>query len=417
MKVLKYLVCLTTLTLMLAATAASAAVRWVNVVGIATPPGSSCANPGYNSIQVAVTVAVANDTVNVCAGVYNEQVAINKALTVRGVEIGNNKASVIQPTDVTANSTSLTSGNPIAAIVLVAGAKVTLENLTVDGRDNGLAGCAPNLVGVYYRNGSGTANLMAVRNIKLGAGLGGCQSGLAIFVQADGIGGVAKVDVLNSSVHDYQKNGITANETGTEVRILNNQVSGFGPTPDIAQNGIQLGFGAKGSVETNSVINHIYSPCTSVTTCSDSSTNILLYDASNVSVKNNVLGKSQTHILLVSDAEFPADNNRIEQNTLLDADVFDGVAIVDGNKNTVKSNLIANSDESGIYLRGNNNIVDGNGINDTPCGVFKDTGTGNAINANNQFVNTTQKVCTPPPSSVVTLNGLTGQPSRVQAVR
>ena len=120
------------------------------------------------------------------------------------------------------NTTSFATGNPIAAIVLVKEAKgVTLTNLTVDGADNVLGGCGPNLVGIFYRNASGKVEADAVRNIRLGpasANLGGCQSGIGIFAQSGtGPGSPSKLTVIGSTVHDYQKTGIVGNEAGTEL--------------------------------------------------------------------------------------------------------------------------------------------------------------------------------------------------------
>ena len=42
-----------------------------------------CPNAGFTSIQAAVTAAHAGDRINVCPGTYNEQVAINKSLTIQ----------------------------------------------------------------------------------------------------------------------------------------------------------------------------------------------------------------------------------------------------------------------------------------------------------------------------------------------
>ena len=67
------------------------------------------------------------------------------------------------------------------------------------------------LVGVYFRNGSGRLSDLAVRSFRLRDGLEGCQSGLGIFAHSAG-GGTARVEVEDSSVHAFQKNGITGNE-------------------------------------------------------------------------------------------------------------------------------------------------------------------------------------------------------------
>ncbi|MCA1605831.1 MAG: hypothetical protein LC775_10245, partial [Acidobacteria bacterium] len=67
----------------------------------------------------------------------------------------------------------------------------------------------PTLIGIFYRNASGTIQNVDITSMKLGSGLEGCQSGLGIFVQKLGRP-VREVRVLTSTIHDYQKNGITA---------------------------------------------------------------------------------------------------------------------------------------------------------------------------------------------------------------
>src|SRR5438552_2716483 len=60
--------------------AASAATRWVNDDdpngGLYMPPGTSCNNPGYATIQSAVNAAASGDRINVCPGTYTEEVTI-----------------------------------------------------------------------------------------------------------------------------------------------------------------------------------------------------------------------------------------------------------------------------------------------------------------------------------------------------
>ena len=178
----------------------------------------------------------------------------------------------------------------MAAVIAVEdSANVILRNLTIDGADNRLTACAPTLVGVFYRNASGEVQSTAVRDIRLGPTLGDCQSGYGIFAQS-GAGGVSKLTVNGSSVHGYQKVGILGNEdrAPSSRRWPMRWRATASPTI-IAQNGIQIGFGATGSITRNSVVNHVYTcptfPC-------DASTNILVFESNNVTVRGNQTAKA-----------------------------------------------------------------------------------------------------------------------------
>ena len=226
--------------------------------------GVECPDAGFTTIQDAVDAAAPGDRIRVCPGTYDEQISITKPLRIVGPL---NDSAVVQPLGMTANTTNGVDGTPIAAVVLVRGTTgVIIRRLTIDGVNNGITACQPTLVGIFYRNASGEIRDVAIKNMILGVGLEGCQSGLGIFVQKPG-GMVREVMVVNSSIHDYQKNGITGNEPGTRIRATGNVVTGIGPTSGAAQNGIQIGFGATGQIDGNVVINHIWSPCVSVSDC------------------------------------------------------------------------------------------------------------------------------------------------------
>ena len=227
----RVVVCAAALTL-LAAAPAAAAKRVVDSDGQGSATNCAATNAAYFTITSAVAASSAGDQIIVCpgAGPYNEQVSVDKALTLTG-KLG----ATVRPSPMVANSTSLVSGAPIAAAIViedgVSGAHI--DQLTVDGSGNGLAGCAPTLIGVYYRNASGSVKNAVVKNFRLGAGLEGCQSGLGIYAQSAGAGASA-VTVSNTSVHDFQKNGITGNESGTTLTATANFVTGDGPSPIIA---------------------------------------------------------------------------------------------------------------------------------------------------------------------------------------
>ena len=303
---------------------------------------------------------------------FNEQVTVSKAIKLVG-----QTGAIIQPSPLVANTTSLTSGNAIAAAIWVTAGTtgVTISNLIVDGSQNQIAGCLPNPIGVYFQNASGTVSHNAVRYFELGSGLEGCQAGIGIFAQADGTGGISNVTATANSIHDFQKGGIVGNETGTTLTATSNVVTGFGPTPYIAQNGIQIGFGATGTITGNTVSNVAYTPCVNTATCPGSSTGVLIYDPSGViTTSSNNVSNTQGAIYYLS-----ASNGKISANTISNTFVYDGIAIDTdgtgpGTGNTVNQNIIMNSSESGVYVNTSGNSVTANTIVETPIGIwFADT--------------------------------------------
>jgi hypothetical protein len=343
-----------------------------------------CPGAQFAKIQDAVNAASAGDSIQICPGTYNEQVSITKPLQLNG-----NNGAIMRPNNIVANSTGLASGQPIAAIILVQDTTgVIIRNVIVDGVDNGISECAPDLIGVFYRNASGELSHVAVRHVKLNSTLNGCQSGSAVLVQSgNGVNSVVAIE--ESSIHDYQKNGITANEVGTQVTIEGNVVTGLGPTMGATQNGIQIGFGAAGSIRHNTVANHIWLPCVSLESCAFKSDDILVFQSNGVSVHHNAIGVSQTGIAIVGDL------GQVFDNDVFDSQIFDGVELI-GNENKAERNQITHSDQAGVLIAGNENIVQQNTISESALGVLKVAGSVGNVIANNSYFNSPIKLQDPP---------------------
>src|SRR5262249_47581239 len=111
---------------------------------------------------------------------------------------------------------------------------VVINNITVDGQNNGINACDPGPIGIYFQNASGTVTRSAVVNEVLGEGLDGCQGGDGIFVQS-GTSQVSTLTVNTTVVANYQKNGITGNEVGTTLTATQNTVVGRGPVTGAAE--------------------------------------------------------------------------------------------------------------------------------------------------------------------------------------
>ncbi len=361
---------------------------------------AQCPGAQYTSIQAAVNAAKQGDTINVCPGTYPEQVTVTKNLNITGVNIANQGLALIQPANVLVNSTGLTNGSPVAATILVDGANnVNLTNLTIEAGNNQFTDNTL-LVGIYYRNASGKVDSMAVRNVELQVGSPGAQTGYGIFAQS-GNGGSANLQVTNSSVHDYQKNGIVGQEANTTLTVKGDALSGIGPTSNIAQNGIEFAFGCKGTADSNLVIEHFYSQCTDENNCDFASSNILLFNAGNVKVTNNNLGKAQLNVAIVG------TNAEVNNNVTFQAGALYGVYVI-GNGNKVHDNSIFKSDTDGVYVDGAGNAVQNNTINETPTGVFQTAASTGSNISGNKFYNVGNNTQTEMTATAATRAGLAG---------
>jgi nitrous oxidase accessory protein NosD len=276
----------------------------------------------------------------------------------------------------TSNTTSLSSGESVAAVFLAKNADdVDIEGLIIDGTNNGITECSPRLIGILYQDASGWVKHNAVRRMNLPASLNGCQSGDGIEVQSS-TGGTSKVIIEDNSVHDYQKNGITGNELGTDVSIERNTVTGIGSTSGAAQNGIQLGFGAKGSVTENNVTGNVWAPCVSVQECEFSATGILVFQSDDVKVSENSVGTNQVGIFI------GGQNSEVDHNNVFDSVVLVGIALA-GNNNKARYNHVKQSGQAALLIQGNGNRVRDNTITEAPVGILKVSGsTGNAFSEN-----------------------------------
>ena len=187
------------------------------------------------------------------------------------------------------------------------------------------------------------------------------------------------MEIEKSTIHDFQKNGITANEVGTLVSVHGNVVTGIGPTSGAAQSGIQIGFGAGGAISSNTVTNNLWSPCTAVDTCQAVATNILITQSDGVEVTDNRVGISQVGIFL------HGNHGLVAGNTTFASSVFDGIRL-EGDGNSARHNQVFNGAESGIFIAGNNNVVEHNKITEAAVGILKETGSlGNVIRFNRVF--------------------------------
>jgi hypothetical protein len=240
---------------------------------LTVPLDTSCDEPGYGSIQMAVAASNSGDTIVVCDGVYRETVTIDKDLTLLGS--GN---SVIQ------------APGSISDLVTVTGSvSVVMSGFVISGP--GPTGCGSIQAGVRVRDGAwldlSSTTIRDIRDVRDALGqLSGCQNGEAIRVGPRGDDGAGPGSLRLDGVVavDYQKNGITVNGPGSNANIMNTTVRGGGPVGGaiIAQNGIQVSRGASATISTSTIRDNDYPPKTFV------ACGLLVFDANGVNDDTNI---------------------------------------------------------------------------------------------------------------------------------
>jgi hypothetical protein len=403
--------------------------------------GTCTTNPlQYTTIQSAVNAAQAGDQVQVCPGTWQEEVVIATSITLTNVPSMAIPTIAFPAGGAVANGTSL-SGHSDASQILVltsSGAnKVNIKNLIVDGSGNNVMSCGgPNPIGIHYQNAGGSITSTTVENQLLPSGYQGCQLGLGIYVENQTTGTPALI-ITDNTVTNFDKNGITTEYKAATGTISNNTVTGLGPTTVIAQNGIQVSYGASGTVKGNTVSNLIYSP-------TPESSGILLYDtwsgnylaaprvlgntvtdADNGIIsdasggasgallaisKNTVSGSTSLGVGTASDygvlenGQVSADYNSINQNMISGTTLLDDIDVC-SDYNSINTNTDNPSPpgapQSGIHLdstctqadtstSGVHNSVAADHINNNCVGILSGPAAGlNTIHSNNVFTGNT----------------------------
>ena len=188
------------------------------------------------------------------------------------------------------NRHTITAVNPpspahfLGAVIANEGTTANVMNLTIttaslaDVCDAG----ADRLRGILFDGAAGSITNNVVTDLRQGPS--GCQEGNAIEVRNepfDDTGSDVSVTISENVVTNYQKTGILANGS-VSATITGNTITGAGPINYIAQNGIQVGFGATAIVKNNNSSGNSY-------TGYDVACGLLLYQADGVKASSNTL--------------------------------------------------------------------------------------------------------------------------------
>jgi parallel beta-helix repeat protein len=264
-------------------------------------------------IQDGIDVAAVNGAVNVAAGEYTEALYIDKDITLTGA--GRDNTIVYAPDTLPAYSYNGTSNDLVAIDGCIAG----ISGFTFNGLGKGNGGGTFN--GVHFWEASGSianCRLTGFRDTPFG----GAQDGNAINVNhVWDVNNPQNVNITNNIIDDFQKTGILVNELGSNATISGNTITGQGDAIEgqAAQNGIQVGYGATGSISGNTLSNLWYVPD------SWSSAAILIVGADNLNIYENHITSGVEVGIQIGDDDYygytGSNNAIVSDNDLIGCDV------------------------------------------------------------------------------------------------
>ena len=323
------------------------------VVGTCVPSKVS-----YDSLTDAVQGAPAGSTIQVCPGVYAEQVTINKSLTLKGITVGNGAYPVVTPPagGLMNNAYSSTTnsfwglGTPFAAQIFIeGGANVTLMNLALDATGSNIAACDPVVIGVLIQDSSATLNEVAVKNQS-----NPCADpaiGIGVLTQNES-GSATTITVKNTTFVNagqaYEADGASNTSTLTD--------NSFAGNPTSNSNAISI-LSGNSTIQGNSISNFSY-PLAG-TNINAAAYGIYVSCVPGSTIANNTITTTQVGVYALNGCTTTAV--------------------------TVTNNEISGAQFIGVDAGGTNGLVQGNDIRSTQTAIrFPAGSTGNIVQ-NNQI--------------------------------
>jgi len=227
--------------MMMGATPAQAVATWVVDDDLQGAPGNcNAATPAFATIQAGVNAAAPGDTVQVCRGVYTENVTVNTAnLNIIGAKTGVNGTRVVT----LANESVVHTLDPNQPIFKLAANGITLNGFLIeDNTNNSGIETRPNFSGYrilnnivrqnvfgIYLNSSGDTTTLVRRNLlqgnnRVGAangnGIYSDQGALGISIQANHFENNRNVGILFANAGTQQKSIIIQNNRSLNDRTF-----------------------------------------------------------------------------------------------------------------------------------------------------------------------------------------------------
>jgi hypothetical protein len=319
-------------------------------VGTCKPKLASFAN-----ISAAVSSVPPGSTIQVCPGVYAEQVVIKQPLNLEGISISNSdQATVAVPSGGLMPNVTSTFGESVAAQILVENAApVNITNLTVDGTGGDMGGSPGTctwVAGIFY----GSSSSGEIRRVRT-SNQTNTQCGVGIWAE-NGDSSDDSLLIRNSTIYNVDAAGIfvgslsaaTLNVTARE-NIIDSNAGLFGIV--IAT--------AKGDFTNNEISNALFG---------------IFHAAPEVRVSDNTITTTDFGISLENGGV--ADRNKISASNT-------GIAL-DADGAVLRENKIFTTTVAAVEFNCHASVTRDNFINDALVGFDQ----GPPVAGDNTFANT-----------------------------
>ena len=338
--------------------AAFAVMAIMSMVLIGTASAADIYVGSGGSIQGAIDGANSDDTIYVAAGTYTEQILIQKSINLIGV--GEETTFIVAPSTRIGTVTQGSTWDYIVAAYPTTGTiDVRIEGFTIDADSQPMTSGTAGLIGVFFRDVSGTNAGLYSSTIQGFSGTAYESWGVRVYGNSD-------LTIDDNTLTDYTRDGIVVNgddglAVDPDVVVSNNDLTGRTDTY-APLNGIQIAYGATGTISGNTVRDHTRSSAWAAV-------GIIVISSDGITVSGNTVQNCHNGILLTN-----SDGSIVSGNTLTENIAFH-IGLDDSDNNQVSGNTITGTatgiEDKAIGLSngatgniiGGSTTADGNTIN------------------------------------------------------